>query len=381
MSNLNDNASSLSSEVFSNLTSMRFPLKVYHMLECGKYNHIINWLPDGTSFSILDEALLVRDVLPFYCPGAQYETFIRQLNKYGLETLEKRKKTDIGRIFSSALFIRGREDLLLTMQRTGAKPSSKTKAEVAPSMPNKRSRPTLPLTESAHNNPSIIDSFLSDPSFHNLGSFHTSAPIEPAVEPIPSHITSGSAGLWLAQKVMVTRVIEHVKYTLIPHDLLSEPLHSSALQTAVANASFSPEQLLSRSSDPVSCSSAEKAHESSTVLESRFSPVEYAVARTPLGLKWSVPDTNTHSAVPDSTSHTMKWPQQLLQTLGMSNEVVIAIGSTTLDSAVIDITAALTAVQSAASSVQSPQIASYEQHQEEEGKGQSGTTVDTAGKK
>ena len=106
------------------------------MLEWGKYNHIINWLPDGAPFSIVDEALLVRDVLPFYCPGARYETFTRQLKQYGMETLEKRKKADIGRIFSSALFIRSREDLLLTMQRTGAKPSSKTKAEVAPAGPN-----------------------------------------------------------------------------------------------------------------------------------------------------------------------------------------------------------------------------------------------------
>ena len=350
------------------------------MLECGKYNHIINWLPDGTSFSILDGTLLVRDVLPFYCPGARYETFIRQLNKYGMETLEKRKKTDFGRIFSSALFIRGRKDLLLTMQRTGAKPSSKTKAEVAsPSGPNKRSRPTSPLTESAPSNPSIIDSFLSDPSFHNLGSFHTSAPIEPAVEPIPSHITTGSAGLWLAQKVMVTRVTEHVKYTLIPHDLLSEPLHSSALQTAVANAAFSPEQLLTRNFEPGHhSSSADKAHEGSTVLESRFSPIEYAIARTPLGLKWSVPVANTAGRSSD-------WSQQVSQVLGMPNfnEAIIAIGSTTLDSAVTDITAALTAaaVQSASQSAvrlseQSPQAAAPEEEEE----GQTGTTIDTAGK-
>ena len=317
MSNLNDNASSLSSGVFSNLTSMRFPLKVYHMLECGKYNHIINWLPDGTSFSILDGTLLVRDVLPFYCPGARYETFIRQLNKYGMETLEKRKKTDIGRIFSSALFIRGREDLLLTMQRTGAKPSSKTKAEVAsPSGPTKRSRPILPSTESAPSNSSVIDSFLSDPSFHNLGSFHTSAPNAHAVEPtvseaaIPSYISASSAGHWLAQKVVVTRVTEHVKYTFIPHNLLSEPLHSSALQTAVTNADFSSEQLLSLTIDPGHVSS-DKANESSTVLESQVGSVKYVVVRVPAG---SVP---TQPIVPGSAGQITDWSQQLLQSIAL----------------------------------------------------------------
>ena len=241
MSTINDNESSLSSGVFSNLTNMRFPLKVYHMLECGKYNHIINWLPDGASFIILDEALLVRDVLPFYCPGARYETFIRQLNKYGMETLEKRRKSDVGRIFSSALFIRGREDLLHMMTRTGAKPSTKVKAEATPPMPNKRSKS---VDESPPDDSAIIGSHLSGPSFHNLRSFPQpalNAPAAALAEAVPSHILPEAAGHWLTKKVVVTRLTEHVKYTFIPFDLLSEPFQSTALHAAVTNGMFSSE--------------------------------------------------------------------------------------------------------------------------------------------
>ena len=358
---------------------MRFPLKVYHMLECGKYNHIINWLPDGASFSILDEALLVRDVLPFYCPGARYETFIRQLNKYGMETLEKRRKSDIGRIFSSALFIRGREDLLLTMQRTGAKPSSKAKAEVAPSGPNKRSKSD---NDSPPSDSSIIGSHLSGPSFHNLRSFHQPTQNAPALElteaPAPSHISTDSAGLWLAQKVVVTRVTEHIKYAFIPYDLLSEPLHSSALQTAVTNSIFTSEQLLTRDTAYHS-SNSDKIYESANILESSFSPVEYVIALSTASVTGSFPSTNTQPAVHDSAGESAQdWSQQMLQSLGVSSskDAIIVTGSTTLDSAITDITAAVTAAAVStdiSSFVQSTQTASYEE-------GQTGTTIDTAGK-
>ena len=66
----------------------------------------------------------------------------------------------------------------------------------------------------------------------------------------PSHTSTDNAGHWLAQEVVVTRVVEHVKYTFIPHDLFSEPLHPSALHAAVANGMFSSEQLNSRDADP-----------------------------------------------------------------------------------------------------------------------------------
>ena len=349
MSNLND-SNPFFSGVFSNLTNMRFPLKVYHMLECGNYNHIINWLPDGASFSILDEALLVRDVLPHYCPGGRFETFIRQLNKYGFETLEKRRKSDIGRMFSSSLFIRGREDQLLTMQRTGAKSSSKAKAEVAPSGPSKRSKPDSPTANQlASNDSSIIGSYLSSPSLHNIPSFHSSDPIMPTLElietAVPANISADSVGHWLTQKVMVTRVTEHVKYTFIPYDLLSQQPHSSALQAAVSDGIFRPEQLLARD-DTYRSFSADKARESSTVLESHFSPVEYVIAHAPVGLKGTLPAPYTHRTLPGSDRQSTVWPQLLLQSLDVPNSVdVINTGSTTLDSALSDITAAVTAAR------------------------------------
>ena len=329
------------------------------MLECGKYNHIINWLPDGASFSILDEALLVRDVLPFYCPGARYETFIRQLNQYGMETLKKRKQADIGRMFSSALFIRGRKDLLLTMQRTGAKPSSNAKTEVAPSGPNKRNKVD---NDSPPDKSSITGSY-SGPLFPNLRSFRrhiqSASEVAQTEAAAVSHTSTNGAGLWLAQKVVVTRVTEHVKYAFIPHDLLSELLHSSALQAAVTNCMCSSEQLHSRDVGFISSSfNGYQAYESSTILESRFSPVEYAIASA--GFEGSFPAASIQSAAPGSARQQLAadWPQQMLQALGVSNEAIIVADHTTLDSAVADITAAPAALTSS---------------EQEEGEGQAGT--------
>ena len=364
--------------VFLNLISMRFPLKLYHMLENEKYNHIISWLPDGDSFSILDGALLVRDVLPFYCPGARYESFIRQLNKYGFETLEKRKKTDVGRIFSSPLFIRGREDLVLTMKRIGTVASLKTKAtEAAPSSPSKRSKhDSLPNPDS-----SLTNTLLSGPSFNNIRSFLSSASIEPANSQAETaalaHTSTVSTGHWLTQKVVVTRVTETVKCTFIPHDLPSQPLCSNALKT-VANSIFSSEQLLSREADSAHHSSSgdNGAYESTTVLDTRVGPIEYAVAHAPAGFKGTFLAPSTLTVAAGSDGEAAKWPQQLLQSLGVSDskEAIVFTGSTTLYSALPDIITAVSAAVQSCANLSERSLQALSTDQEE---GQTDSSVNT----
>ena len=51
----------------------------------------------------------------------------------------------------------------------------------------------------------------------------------------------------------------------------------------------------------------------------------------------------THPAIPGSVGHaTTDWSQRLLQVLGVSSEAIVAAGITTLNSAVTDISAAVT---------------------------------------
>ena len=249
----------------------------------------------------------------------------------------------------------------LTMKHTGDKdPSSKTKTDDTSSEPSKRSKHSSSSHELADDDNS------KETSFHNLRSSRSSVPMEPAVEQTaaaPADNLGDNVGQWLSQKVVVTTVTEHVKYTFITHDL-SEPLHSSELQAAVNNSVFSSEQLLSP--DAIVCSSNDdKVYETSTVLESSFSPVEYVVVRAPAGVETSFPTLPAHSDASHSAGQATDLQQQLLQSLGMpeSNEAIVATGSTNIDGAVTEIAAAVTAaVQSGSSiSAQPPQAATTEQ--------------------
>lgn len=118
----------------------------------------------------------------------------------------------------------------------------------------------------------------------------------------------------------------------------------SQLQLSVL---FSSEQLLSRDADPGHrIFNSDKAHESNTVLEARFSPVEYAFARALAGsIGGSVP-----TAIPGSAGKriTTGWSQQLLQSLGilLSVDEATAYENTTLYSAVTDTAAAQPLVSS-----------------------------------
>ena len=248
------------------------------------------------------------------------------------------------------------------MKSTGDKDLSKTKTDDTSSEPSKRSK----HSSSSHE---LCDGDSSkETSFHNLRSSPSSTPIEPAVEQTEAAVTptrnlTDDAGRWLTQKVVVTTVTEHVKYTFVPH-YLSQPLHSSELETAVTNNIFNSEQLLSPDAI-ISCSNDGKVYESSTVLESSFSPVEYVVVRAPAGLEASFPTLPAHSDASHLTGQVTNLQQQLLQSLGMSesNEAIVATGSSNIDSAVTDITTAVTAAVQSGSSIlaQPPQAATTEQ--------------------
>ena len=328
-------ANDLTSGVFSNLKTLKFPYKLYHILQCSeRYKNIIEWMHEGDSFRILDEELFVKNIIPIYFPGTQFETFIRQLNLYGFETLDKGKKTNIGKVYASKLFIRGREDLLHDIKRGGTKKSTKDKSsESVSSKRHKRAKLSssssvdlqVPSDDSSMGSTTQSETSPRDmipcrsPSSYNClvqSARETSVPSTPRV-PIASHpaassstdpqtsilsshfhhalpsphLSSGSTGVWLAMRTVSTKVTEHVQCTFIPRDLItlhSEPLHIDLLLADVTDSDFNVDHFLSSITAPSPPTTNHHPHsqstttyEYSTVLESHFSPVEYIVAHTP----------------------------------------------------------------------------------------------------
>eukprot|EP00934_Nitzschia_sp_Nitz4_P001200 Nitzschia sp. Nitz4//scaffold60_size111251//96671//98018//NITZ4_004162-RA/size111251-augustus-gene-0.116-mRNA-1//1//CDS//3329555609//1200//frame0 len=70
----------------------RFPWKLHDMLteaEKNGFQDIISWEPDGNAFKVHDCKAFVADVMPLYFDQSRYESFRRQLRKYGFSRLEK----------------------------------------------------------------------------------------------------------------------------------------------------------------------------------------------------------------------------------------------------------------------------------------------------
>jgi hypothetical protein len=69
-----------------------FPWKLHDMLneaESNGFQDMISWEPDGMAFKVHDCHLFVKKVMPLYFDKSRYESFRRQLRKYGFARLDK----------------------------------------------------------------------------------------------------------------------------------------------------------------------------------------------------------------------------------------------------------------------------------------------------
>jgi hypothetical protein len=69
-----------------------FPWKLHEMLgevQTTGFQDIISWEPDGMAFKVHDCQLFVEKVMPLYFDQSRYESFRRQLRKYGFSRLNK----------------------------------------------------------------------------------------------------------------------------------------------------------------------------------------------------------------------------------------------------------------------------------------------------
>jgi hypothetical protein len=66
----------------------RFPEKLHEVLWKAKergYDHVMSWLPSGTSFKIHNKLGIEQVVMPIHFPGMKcYKSFRRQLNLYSI---------------------------------------------------------------------------------------------------------------------------------------------------------------------------------------------------------------------------------------------------------------------------------------------------------
>jgi hypothetical protein len=83
---------------------LSFPYRLHRMLNdverCGK-QHIVSWMPCGSSFKVHKTTEFVRDVAPIYFSLTQYKSFKRQLINYGFT--RNQSKRGIGKSTSSRL--------------------------------------------------------------------------------------------------------------------------------------------------------------------------------------------------------------------------------------------------------------------------------------
>lgn len=59
-----------------------FPMKLFEVLESGKYEDIISWLPGGKAFIITNKKRFATDVLPIHFKQSQFTSFTRKLSRW-----------------------------------------------------------------------------------------------------------------------------------------------------------------------------------------------------------------------------------------------------------------------------------------------------------
>ena len=84
------------------------------VLSRGDIDTIIQWLPHGRAFIVLNPQVFVKEVLPRFFKQSKFMSFTRQLNLWGFKRITKGR--DAGAYYHQ-LFLRGRPRLCMRMRR------------------------------------------------------------------------------------------------------------------------------------------------------------------------------------------------------------------------------------------------------------------------
>ncbi|GJD07225.1 Heat stress transcription factor A-3 [Galdieria sulphuraria] len=94
-----------------------FLRKLYRLVSDPETEDLCSWTASGRSFVIWNPTAFARDVLPNYFKHNNLSSFVRQLNQYGFHKMHPDAWE-----FGHARFIRGREDLVATIERRPSRP-------------------------------------------------------------------------------------------------------------------------------------------------------------------------------------------------------------------------------------------------------------------
>ncbi|KNC48111.1 heat stress transcription factor A-4c [Thecamonas trahens ATCC 50062] len=110
-----------------------FIAKTYAMVSDSVCDHIITWLPEGTSFIVVDADGLTDSVLGTFFKHSNFQSFIRQLNMYGFRKVGAPSHWE----FYHDGFRRGRTSLLryIKRRRKGAAAAASAKASASATAP------------------------------------------------------------------------------------------------------------------------------------------------------------------------------------------------------------------------------------------------------
>uniref|UniRef100_A0A7S0RNT8 HSF-type DNA-binding domain-containing protein n=1 Tax=Pyramimonas obovata TaxID=1411642 RepID=A0A7S0RNT8_9CHLO len=101
-----------------------FLSKTYNLVDDPLTDHIVSWSAGGQSFTVWQPAVLERDLLSQHFKHNNIASFIRQLNNYGFRKVNPDRYE-----FASPGFIKGKRELLATLQRADAHRRHKRPAE------------------------------------------------------------------------------------------------------------------------------------------------------------------------------------------------------------------------------------------------------------
>lgn len=153
--------------------AFKFPVKLFYVLECGEYEHVLSWLPDGRAFRVFKPDEFASKVLPGIFRQAKFSSFHRKLNRWNFVKVPGQQGT-----YSHPRFIRGQLVLCksITCSRTDGSNSQvlpeKVSAMLIQSELNRVGANQIqypPLIATAHGNGGDLQFSVNPPSGLNAG--------------------------------------------------------------------------------------------------------------------------------------------------------------------------------------------------------------------
>ena len=76
-------------ELIDDYRGKTFPQKLFHIISDERNTNIINWLPEGNAFMILDKKRFAKEILFVYFKQTQFTSFTRKLNRWSFNRVAR----------------------------------------------------------------------------------------------------------------------------------------------------------------------------------------------------------------------------------------------------------------------------------------------------